>query len=399
MNKINFDSLKNLKAPESWIENAANIPQTVEKEKPVLIFFLKHSRSLATVACLVLICSVSLTIYLTQDRNVLPIDLNYGQAEATQKTHSPTDYSSDNQNSNESIIKETQSNNETAYIEPTEKADSNPSQNHITDNTDDDNGTNGGAPHEDSTQSPTQKPTDKPTTSPSVKPTVNSTANPTITPSVKPTTPEPTIPRPTFPDLVEPTYNDELPGAIPITSYMCYGESSVENIINNQVYCKIFDSADNQLGDSDLFSKEHHALVEKEKDKACFGYDPLYLGLIKEVGTHRFVFYNKKGDTLCEGYFDIDFEFEEFGLGALIPKDSGENFYCFVFDPDGIMLGDSELFTKEREAVISHIGQNIIGLEYYPGKIYNMTKLGIYTYAFYNSQGTLLFQSWANINY
>ncbi|MBR2715831.1 MAG: hypothetical protein IKB73_06485 [Ruminococcus sp.] len=76
MNDKNFDSLKNLKAPEKWIENALNIPDTVAK-KPAVIPFRIH-RTLAYVACFVLVCVLSFTLFITTHDNATPpVDRNF----------------------------------------------------------------------------------------------------------------------------------------------------------------------------------------------------------------------------------------------------------------------------------------------------------------------------------
>ena len=63
MNKVNFDSLTNYKAPEDWIKNAAAIPETVER-KPTVVPFWK-SRALITAASLVMVSALSLLLYLS----------------------------------------------------------------------------------------------------------------------------------------------------------------------------------------------------------------------------------------------------------------------------------------------------------------------------------------------
>ncbi len=49
MKDFNFDKLKNIKTPDSWIENAVNIPNVQKKPKKVIPF---NTRVVATAACL-----------------------------------------------------------------------------------------------------------------------------------------------------------------------------------------------------------------------------------------------------------------------------------------------------------------------------------------------------------
>lgn len=184
MNDKNFDSLKNLKAPDSWIENALNIAnaQDVQKEKP--IFFIRYSRSLAAVACLILVCTISLLVVLNKNDGSVPaIDPDY----ETVLTDS-TDNEDDSQTEHQS--------------DATEKTNDKKDKNSITETVT----TNGGAPHEstEKPQKPTQsqntkpvKPTDKPETTPTDK-----DENPTDAPEVLPSpTVKPTRPQNSKPDM------------------------------------------------------------------------------------------------------------------------------------------------------------------------------------------------------
>ncbi len=216
MNDKNFDSLKNLKAPDSWIENALNIAnvQDVQKEKP--IFFIRYSRSLAAVACLVLVCTISLLVVLNKgDGPVLVVDPDF-------ETVVTDDTNSENKTQTEHSIDATEKTND-------KKDDKENSKETVSDSS----GINGGAPLEgtEKPEKPTQsqntkpvKPTDKPETTPSDKeekptdppevlpaPTVKPTRPPNSKPEMKPVnrpgapsdpmTPPPTEGNPTKPNL------------------------------------------------------------------------------------------------------------------------------------------------------------------------------------------------------
>lgn len=172
MNDKNFDSLKNLKAPDSWIENAMNIPKIQEK-KP--IFFIRYSRSLAAVACLVLVCTISLLVVLNKgDGSVLVVDPDF-----------------------ETTVKDVTENTTSESVAQTDSlTDAQNDKNDKKKPVDKTGNTNGSAPHESTEEA--EKPTDsqdkkpvKPTDKPVVKPTAPTDKE------EKPTDPPETLPVPT----------------------------------------------------------------------------------------------------------------------------------------------------------------------------------------------------------
>ena len=59
MNEMNFNSLKNIKAPQEWLDKAAAIPETIE-EKPAAV----PVRRIAAAASIVLVSAVGLMVFL-----------------------------------------------------------------------------------------------------------------------------------------------------------------------------------------------------------------------------------------------------------------------------------------------------------------------------------------------
>ncbi|MBQ8057674.1 MAG: hypothetical protein IJ275_05000 [Ruminococcus sp.] len=300
MNNINFDSLTNIKAPEAWIENALNIPSTVEKKKPLLFF--KHSRAIAAVACLVLVSVVSITIYLKHDRLVVPIDPNYTETLASvcnDATDATSDKNETSSNQENTVVLETQP---YELIEPTE----------------------GGSPN---SQKPTQKPIVGPTlpndppenTEPSQPqfevPTEAAShpkpPTPTVAPTVVPQDPTNTQPPIDPPPCIEPSDPSwEVPTvspteAPPSPSEPEFGSISFSAQIrtslvsgDNLVYCSVYDSNNHLIGDSNLYSAQHKAYIIGYSDgKAILSYR-LPDGLITEHGTYSYYFYNRYGETL-----------------------------------------------------------------------------------------------------
>lgn len=178
MDDKNFDSLKNLKAPDSWIENALSIPAMQEK-KP--IFFIRYSRSLMAVACLILVCTISLIVVLNKgDKPVLVVDPQYETTQQDETENGENDTQNNNDNDK----------NNNKKPAPTNSKD------------------NGDAPHEGTvaaTQNSTdkqEKPTQKPTTKPVIGPQ-RPTEKPE-SPTEDKVLPTPTV-RPTAPVSVKPT--------------------------------------------------------------------------------------------------------------------------------------------------------------------------------------------------
>ncbi len=316
MKNVNFDSLTNIKAPESWIENALNIPAEVEKKKPLLFFI--NSRALAAVACLIFVSIVSITIYLKQDTITPPVDPNVDIIESVDDTES-SESSVTPQHKGDEDDKEDSSTSDTE-IEPTES---------VTPTAPTSNSTSGS---EDATQNPIVGPTrptepddtvDTPTELPepteSPEPTVPTKPNnpttkpsvpyepPTVTPTVKPTV-APTEPPPDEAPDVEP----EIPGIEPSMpsvpsnppeqsfSNIYFGCSLRSSLVpeDNNIYCMVYDSNGYLLGDSNLYSAQHKASIRGYSNgKAIISYR-MPDGLIQQHGNYTYYFYDKDGVIL-----------------------------------------------------------------------------------------------------
>ena len=85
MKNLDFKQIKGIKTPESWIENAINIPQ---RNKKVIPFYLKPY-FIASVASLVICCTICLTVFFKISNNAtVPISPNTTQCttETTENT-------------------------------------------------------------------------------------------------------------------------------------------------------------------------------------------------------------------------------------------------------------------------------------------------------------------------
>lgn len=290
MNDKNFDSLKNLKAPESWIENAINIPNAQEKPKPV--FFLRYSRSLASVACLVLVCIITLIIALDRDENVLTIEPSYEtvttDATVNNETQNFTDATESIASENEKPTTNSNRENGGAPFEGTIDNDSSankptsPSQ-----NPDSEPSSSGGS----SSIEPTQAPVIKPTNLPTVKPTKPSTEKPPTKPTDDPQ--EPVLPGDPGDPGEPPTDGEGVSPGIP-DSNVFYTSFSTRYLDSSmQIYCSVQDPDGNLVVNYDQAT-----VYNTDKYLAYVSYTlPSYA--ITKSGTYYCNFYTAYGEYIC----------------------------------------------------------------------------------------------------
>lgn len=312
MKNINFDALTNIKAPDAWIENALDIPATVEKKKPILFF--KHGRIIAAVACLILVSVVSVTIYLTSDRIVPPIDPDYNATEAsisadmtdTPEGQDTTTNKEQNKQPDNAVVLPTGPHE---AIEPTEDSSS-------------------AKPTQSATTKPEnpQTPTERPIIGPTQPVEPSEPAQPTEPPFVSPTedeTPtEPSEDDPMFPSVPpidipteaptakpteEPTDEPtEKPTEHPANNFPegtdCSGVTKISNLTGqNRVYCIVTDPSGNQMGTADWFTDEHLATIYyQDGNYVYFAYSVRRCYNISKSGIYTCIFYNESGQKLFE---------------------------------------------------------------------------------------------------
>lgn len=161
MSEFNFDKLKNIDIPTTWVDKALDVsPKT---DKPPVVF-LNFKRFATAVACLLVVCFVALIPFLFKNSNNLlsvePTDKNNGSATDTSWVQGENDDKQQSATSNETINqttateqKPTQSETKPSKPDPTE--DSNQSSGQTS--------TPSGVPSDKPTQAPTEEPTDSPT--------------------------------------------------------------------------------------------------------------------------------------------------------------------------------------------------------------------------------------------
>ncbi len=240
MKKVNFNQLKNVKTPESWIENAINIPQRNKKPIP---FYLRPY-FIASAASVVLCCALSLFVFanLGNDVSVLPVSNPTDSITSTQNLSNTLDSNADSPSQaitgNGIAQGATDPFGNLIFLQPvTEPNETNTSQNN--------SGSKGnlGAATQPSSNGNTNHskpytPTTGLNTDPPEEPV---TAKPTSVPSVKPTQ-KPTQSLTSMPlDVEEVTnFTEPTPDTMPFTYDICFLPSrNTDFNLSGNVYCHI----------------------------------------------------------------------------------------------------------------------------------------------------------------
>ena len=339
MKKANFNTLKNLSVPESWIENALAIPEK-EEQKPAAVPFWKKPRFIAMAASLVLVSALSIALFLSMGSKP-PVAVKSGpQSSATEIIWSTDEYGAtvatevavveNNQNGTEpteaksGIVRfferlfgaDDNTAPTTAPDRSSGTANTTPATRGRTNPTTKPNATESVAPSVKPTESgkPSDLPTETPTEDDSVipngpggweyeKPTEEPTESPTESPWAIPTElswEEPTEaggqPIPTDPP--KPTQSRYKPTIdISVSGFTVTRISQDGNV----VYCRIYDDDGNSYGDSDRYSDQHIAQMKSASYGRTLSYSPRDYGILPEDGYYRFEFYTAVGRVVASG--------------------------------------------------------------------------------------------------
>lgn len=268
MDKHNFDSLKNLKAPQEWIEKAALIPESTEKRHAFPLY------RVTAAASVVLVALIGLSAFLLFGRGQTPITVQnvttaetraIGNAETVGVTENgkPTD----------------------AAVSPTRASQANPTEYFA-----------------DSTEAPA-KPA-QPATEKAAVPTVYPTA-PTVAPTEAPTAPLilPTAPPPTTPPAtVPPTDGMEVPAGDGEISFSAVFSSSLIGE-GEPLYCAFWEQ--DHYASSMTIDDDHKARYSILKNGTALAmYEalvPASAGDDPHVITYEYIFYNSRGQVIARG--------------------------------------------------------------------------------------------------
>lgn len=282
MSEKNFNSISNFEVPQSWIDGALNIPTTPHSKKPV-VFFVKHSGVIASAACIVLVCVMSLFLFfMTKDGATVRIDSN-----KTSQTDSNTDKVTNNPtNPDEDYVYP-------LVVDPSQFATTLdgevvtptlPFENPTLAPTD--------VPSEpDITEKPTSAPVDPPTEEPTDVPTEEPTAVPTEDPTITPTGP---VEYPSAPPTDPPTE------PVDYENIGIHGRVDTTKLTGSKkVYCKLYDPNGSLMGDSNLFASSHLAINGiTDPSITVVHYYPYRHLDISISGRYTYVFYNEAGEEL-----------------------------------------------------------------------------------------------------
>ena len=271
MSEFNFDKLSNLEIPEKWVENTLNAPRNSRKSA---IIFLNFRKPMTAAACLMVVCLVGFTLFTFKpNKDILPVDTNTPQSTeslsvisptiAQEGTTEPKDTEAITEATEETYVNNTESKNPTEYISSDTKAD-------------------------ETVNEPT-KSQENPTTS-----------------SQEPTESE----EPSVPDIVYPTIATPNDSSEPEYSVGdCIVSISPGYLVGNgKIYCRIYNSNHEYIGDKNICSDQHLAhFYSGFGSTYYYYYNPLKAGLILEPDTYTYSFYNEHSVPICKAKIVISY--------------------------------------------------------------------------------------------
>ena len=271
MDKHNFDSLKNLKAPQEWIEKAALIPESTEKR---LAFPLYRVTAAASV---VLVALIGLSAFLLFGRGQTPITVQNATTAETRAI------------GNAETIGVTENSKPTdAAVSPTRASQAGSTEFFA-----------------DSTEAPAKpaQPVTEKETVPTVHPTVSPA--PTEAPTEAPTAPPvlPTTPPPTTPPATEaPTDGMEVPAGDGEISFSAVFSSTLIGE-GEPLYCTFWEQ--DHYASSMAIDDDHKARYFILKNGMVLAmYEalvPASAGDDPRVITYEYIFYNSRGQMVARG--------------------------------------------------------------------------------------------------
>lgn len=300
MKKVNFNSLKSLKAPESWVEKAAAIPDLPPGKKrrralPAIPY------RYAAAASPVLASVIGLVVFLMLQRGAsAPLtrgDLSDTQAQTAYAEGTYASEAADTPTGAKFDPTVDGSESPSAFDQPT-GAWSGPSE-AVSETA--------SVPSASSETVPAQKPTrsvlqTEPPSPTQVPPTVRPDPHPTAPPETAPPLPPATQP-PT--ESYKPPGDCEIYGTFSLGTAGGSGNYAAED---TTIFCKLYDSAGNLVGDSGLYSPQREAeILSLNSDGSVFAYyNPVEKGLYITEDCYVYVFYDIHDNEL---YRDVKFVF------------------------------------------------------------------------------------------
>lgn len=257
MSKPDIDFSKYVKVPESWINNALDIPNTVKSEPKVTFL----PRNIIAAAGIVLVTMLGISLYFLS-RNISPAQIAPGTVEPTAATASAFEPFNMTAQPTEPPVKDEPSSSKAgsavhSVTEGASTAATSPTAPTPT------------APPHSLTPTAPQLPTSvytwpEPTQMPSPKPTAVSAPTQARTDAPSPTAARPTTSSPTQAPATQ--AGDDVPEEEPSYIEIALPLNELELIMvaedsEDMYYCRVYDSRGNMLGSGDLYSSDHIASV------------------------------------------------------------------------------------------------------------------------------------------
>lgn len=271
MDKHNFDSLKNLKAPQEWIEKAALIPESTEKRRAFPLY------RVTAAASVVLVALIGLSAFLLFGRGQAPITVqNATTAETRAIGNAETVGVTENSKPTDAAVSPTRASQagSTEFFADSTEAPAKPAQ------------------------PATEKPAD-PTVYPTAPPA------PTDAPTDAPTAPSvlPTAPPPTTPPATEaPTDGMEVPAGDGEISFSAVFSSSLIGE-GEPLYCAFWEQ--DHYASSMTIDDDHKARYFILKNGTALAmYEalvPASAGDDPHEYTYEYIFYNSRGQVIARG--------------------------------------------------------------------------------------------------
>lgn len=298
MKQVNFDALRQIKAPEELINRTIQAAQKQDDRQPAAVYVPSMRRRLAIAASIVLVLGVSIFAYFSF-RNIN--NESSIVAPATEGTQVPTEAGT--LPTEDTLIPTQPDASVTPSGQPTEPATGVPT-------------TPPTVPTVPVRTEPSAMPTQPATTAqPSTSPVIPTDAptapseplSPTDLPVIEPTEP----PEPWDPPYVEPTQSDwpepvdptepwepstDPPSNEPVSLRATFRSELLTG--SKKVYCAIYENGDHDLIGGDRFSSSHEArIVERIGDYVVAEYEAPR-SLFPAWKMYRIVFYNEDGESI-----------------------------------------------------------------------------------------------------
>ncbi|MBQ7133139.1 MAG: hypothetical protein IJO20_01435 [Ruminococcus sp.] len=271
MSEFNFDKLSNLEIPEKWVDNTLSASSTSKESAPA---FINIRKTMTAFACFLVVCLVGFSLFTFKpDKNMLPVDTT-----PTQSTESSADINPTTEKENETVQKDTQT-----VTEATEK------------------------PNADRAE--LKKPTENTSTATQPDEIVSETNEPENLPtdatqeSTEPQ--EPSLPEVIFPDNGSPEDSSDPDYSV---GDCLVGISPGYLVGNGNIYCRIYNSNHEYIGDNNIFSDQHLAhFYSGFGSTYYYYYNPIKSGLVLEPDTYTYSFYNEHNVPICRAKIVISY--------------------------------------------------------------------------------------------